>query len=73
MAAQENRYSLAAAVVTAADDHAVVAVSDSWKPDLSSGADGFKPATSAIATVRYVLPPLKFKVNEVAPPAVALA
>jgi len=32
VAAQENRYSFAAVVVTA-DDHAVVAVSDSWKPD----------------------------------------
>ncbi len=29
VAAQENRYSLTAVVVTAADDHAVVAVSDS--------------------------------------------
>jgi hypothetical protein len=33
VAAQENRYSFAAVVVTAAEDHAVVGVSESWKPD----------------------------------------
>ena len=52
VAAQENRYSFAAVVVTAAEDHAVVAVSESWKPDWSSGVEEFSPATSATATNR---------------------
>ena len=53
--------------------NAAVAVSDSWYPDWSTGALAFSPATSVTATSRYVLPPLKFNVRELLPPAVDFA
>jgi len=72
-AAQEKRYSLAVAVVSAAEDHGLAELRDSLYAAASSGAEGLSPATSATAATTYVLPPLNFSVMLLAPPAVLLA